>query len=255
MGAAHVEWNGHEYGHWCDDLCDYVHYNLNDAEQHEQKHVDEGRDGLPIFDGESEPLEFKLALVYGVLLYLFVVAFGCTSGPTVVRESAVQGNGRSLEEGTVVAAKRIRSRPLVVPRACASCPDGRRGRFLRLPNVDHCCLRACQNVGRVWVLKTAVGRLRLMIAINVLPHLVARRRVLLVFALVVAILRQLLQELLLESQGQLVNADMEVTGSLRIALLLLFDSNSQRLRLGHQLRSRQRLLLLLLLFELNLLYL
>ena len=94
-----------------------------------------------------------------------------------------------------------------------------------------------------------------MVSINILPHLVARGRVLLVFPLVVAVLRQLLQELLLEGHGQLIDADVVVTRYLGSDLLLLFDVDPQGLRLRQELRGREGLLLLLLLLELQFRYL
>lgn len=130
-------------------------------------------------------------------------------------------------------------------------------RFLWHVHVDYCGLGVCQNVLGVGfsTLQTAVGRLRLLETIDVLAHLQARRRVLLIPALVVPVLRQLFQELFLECQCQLIDANVEVSRCLRVDLLVLFNIDSQGLRLGEQFVRRQGLLLLLQLLQLDLLYL
>ena len=102
-----------------------------------------------------------------------------------------------------------------------------------------------------WLLQTAVGRLGLVVPVYVFSHLVARGRVLLVFPLVVAVLKQLLQELLLKCHSKFINAYMKVSGSLCMCLLLIIICvDPESLRLGQELGSRKRLFLLLLLLEL-----
>ena len=71
-----------------------------------------------------------------------------------------------------------------------------------------------------------------MIPVHILPHVVTRRGVLLIFPLVIAVFRKLLEELLLESQGQFVDANVEVTSGLGVSLLFFFCVDAEGLGFG-----------------------